>query len=146
MITQDTAVSIIKRCIKSLEALSFAWLGSQSIKSIVVANNSQYDRAIVVPANASGDVQLTVKAITQNPAIIDFNIVFRVNNPNVYEFPVPPNTGYGASYFIEYTPYEGTSTSRSYRLAFVNLTDNDATYYIKAYAEATDLVSFQFLN
>lgn len=146
MITQDTTVSILKRCIKSLEALSFAWLGSKSIKSVVVANNNQYDRAISVPANTNGEVQLTVKAVTQNPAIIDFNIMFRVNNPDVYGNPVPPTTGYGESYYIQYSPYEGTSTSRSYRLAFFNLTTSGTTFYIKAYAEATDLVSFQFLN
>ena len=146
MITQDTTVSILKRCIKSLEALSFAWLGSQSIKSIVVENNNQYDRAITVPANTEGSIQLTAKAATLNPAIIDFNIVFRVNDPDVYSNPVPPLTGYGRSYYIQYTPYEGTSTSRSYRLAFFNLTSSSATFYIKAYAEATDLVSFQFLN
>lgn len=146
MITQDTTVSILKRCIESLEALSFAWLGSRSIKSVVVANNNQYDRAITVPANTNGEVQLTVKAITQNPAIIDFNIMFRVNDPDVYGNPVPPITGYGASYYIQHTPYEGTSTSRSYRLAFFNITSTSATFYIKAYAEATDLVSFQFLN
>ena len=146
MITQDTTVSILKRCIKSLEALSFSWLGSQSIKSVVVENSNQYDRAITVPADTNGQVQLTVKAVTQNPAIIDFNIVFRVNNPDVYGNPVPPLTGYSASYYIQHTPYEGTSTSRSYRLAFFNTTSSGATFYIKAYAEATDLVSFQFLN
>ena len=145
MITQDTMVSILKRCIHSLEALSFAWLGSKSIKSIVVAYNNQYDRAITVPANTNGEVQLTAKAVTQNPAIIDFNIVFRVNNPDVYGDPVPPITGY-SSFYIQYTPYEGTSTSRSYRLAFFNSTSSSATFYIKAYAEATDIVSFQFLN
>ena len=146
MITQDSIVATLKQCIKSLESINFSMIGSSSIKSIVAANNNQYDVAVSVPANSSGDVKVTVKVVTVNPAIIDFNIMFRVNDPDVYGNPIPPTTGYGTSYYIQYTPYEGNSTSRSYRLALFNKTGSAATFYIKAFAEATDLVSFQFLN
>ena len=85
MITKDTIVTVLKRCIDSLETIANAQrLGERTVVNKISKSNNQYDYTVYLPANDyTKTFTLTAQTKSGNTSAIKMRYYYTWDNPDV---------------------------------------------------------------
>ena len=141
MITKDTIVTVLKRCIDSLETIANAQrLGEKTVVNKISKSTNQYDYSVYLPANDyTKTFTLTARTKSGNTSAIKMRYYYTWDNPNVMAGALDRSNMPGRTLMYNYGMPEKGVLKWSF-----NARNNEIphTLYVKFSFEGTDDVTW----